>query len=155
MKYHEVEKAVRDLVAAAGARGRRRLGAAVVERLTGDDESAEAAEAEFDDDARRAFEAAREDPAGSTSAQLREWLERIDEGTLSDGDMDPRLVFALEALDRWAAYLDDPEDVEAVARLAIVSLEEVDYRVSADLDDFLGTPEMAAEFERITALLRG
>ncbi|MGW5054753.1 hypothetical protein [Actinokineospora sp. NPDC004072] len=39
-------------------------------------------------------------------------------------------------------------------QLAIRSLEAVDYEVSADLDDFLASPEMAAEFARIGRHLR-
>lgn len=156
MEYGEVEKAIRAAVATADEGGRRRLGAALVTRLTGDDELPAAAEVEFDDDARHAFAEACADPAGSTPEQLRAWLDRIDAGTLADGDMDPPVAFALEALDRWADYLADPgRSSDAVADLAVVSLNEVDYQVSAELDDFLGTPEMAAEYARITGLLRG
>ncbi|MEU4769710.1 hypothetical protein AB0H12_41465 [Actinosynnema sp. NPDC023794] len=154
MEYGEVEKAIRAAVATADEGGRRRLAAAVVARLTGDDELPAAAEVEFDDDARHAFAEACADPAGSTPERLRAWLDRIDAGTLADGDMDPQVTFALEALDRWADYLADPNP-DAVADLAIASLNEVDYQVSAELDDFLGTPEMAAEHARITGLLRG
>lgn len=71
---------------------------------------------------------------------------------MSDGDMDPRVLIAVEALDHWARYLAD-DDPGFLAELAVRSLEEVDYRVSAELDDFLGTPEMAAEYARSSALL--
>ena len=153
MTYDEVEKAVRELAAAADDEARRRFGAATVVRLTSDDELADAAEIEFDDDARQAFAEASEDPVGSTPEQLRAWLRWIDAGTLSDGDMDPQVLTALQALHHWADYLADG-GAEPIAELAIRSLEEVDYQVSARLDDFLGTPEMAAEFDRITTLLR-
>lgn len=152
MNHSEVRELVRDLVAAADAADRHRLGAATVARLTGDDELAEAAEAEFDDDARRAFAEACAAPADSTPGQLRAWLDRIEEGTLSDGDMDPQVLFALEALDHWAAYLAEG-DPDSLVELAMVSLDEVDYQVSADVDDFLATPETSAELDRITALL--
>lgn len=146
--YNEVEKAVRELVAAADDGKRHRFAADTVVRLTSGDDLPSAAEAEFDDDARQAFAAARTDPAGSTADQLRAWLDTIDDGTLSDGDMDPRLLWALEALEHWAGFLTD-RDPEFVTQLAIRALEEVDYQVSADLDDFLAAPEMAAEFARI------
>jgi hypothetical protein len=150
--YDEVEKAVRDMAAAADAEHRRRFGTATVIRLTSDEELASAAEVEFDEDARQAFAEACTDPVNSTPDQLHSWLERMDAGTLSDGDMDPLVLLALQALDHWAGYLVE-EDPEFIAELAIRSIEEVDYQVSASLDDFLGTPEMAAEFARISTLL--
>jgi hypothetical protein len=151
--YNEVEKAVRELVAAADDGKRHRFAADMVVRLTADEELTGAAEIEFDDDAQQAFAAARKDPAGSTATQLRAWLDTIDDGTLSDGDMDPQVLWALEALEHWAGFLAD-RDPEFVAQLAIRSLETVDYEVSAKLDDFLATPEMAAEWDRIGRYLR-
>jgi hypothetical protein len=151
--YTEVEQAVRELVTAAHDEKRHLFGAATVVRLTTGDDLAEAAEAEFDDDAHQAFERARTDPAGSTPDRLRAWLDTIDQGTLSDGDMDPRVLWALEALDHWASFLAG-RDPEFVVQLAIRSLEAVDYEVSASLDDFLASPEMAAEFDRISRHLR-
>lgn len=151
--YDEVEQAVRELVAAADDEKRHRFGAETVVRLTAGDDLADAAEAEFDDDARQAFEQARTDPAGSTPDRLRAWLDLIDKGTLSDGDMDPQVLWALEALEHWAGFLAD-RDPEFVVQLAIRSLEAVDYEVSARLDDFLASPEMTAEFDRIGRHLR-
>ncbi|WP_439658535.1 hypothetical protein ACSHWB_40085 [Lentzea sp. HUAS TT2] len=153
MHYNEVEQAVHELVAAADDERRHRFCAETVVRLTTGDDLADAAETEFDDDARQAFEQARTDPAGSTPDQLRAWLDTIDEGTLSDGDMDPQVLWALEALEHWAGFLAD-RDPEFVEQLAIRSLESVDFEVSARLDDFLASPEMAAEFERIGRHLR-
>ncbi|MFD5829424.1 hypothetical protein [Lentzea sp. NPDC060358] len=147
--YSEVEQAVRDLVAGADDEKRHRFGAETVVLLTTRDDLADAAEAEFDEDARRAFEQACADPAGSTPESLRAWLGTIDEGTLSDGDMEPQVLWALEALEHWAGFLAD-RDPELVVQLAIRSLESVDFEVSAPLGDFLSSPEMAAEFDRIT-----
>lgn len=152
MHYNDVERAVRDLVAAADDATRHRFAAETVVRLTAADDLTGAAEVEFDDDARQAFARARTDPVGSTAEQLRAWLDTIDDGTLSDGDMDPRVLWALEALEHWASFLAD-RDPESVTQLAIRSLEAVDYEVSAALDDFLATPEMAAEFARISGHL--
>ncbi|WP_149263931.1 hypothetical protein [Actinomadura sp. K4S16] len=45
------------------------------------------------------------------------------------------------------------ETVTELYELAMRAIEEVDHQVSADLDDFLATPEMAAEHERIRRLL--
>ncbi|MFD9697484.1 hypothetical protein [Lentzea sp. NPDC059081] len=153
MHYTEVEQAVRDLVATAEDEQRHRFGAETVRMLTEGDDLDDAAEAELDDDARQAFGQACADPAGSTPDQLRAWLDTIDEGTLSEGDMEPQLLWALEALEHWAGYLAD-RDPEFVVQLAIRALESVDYEVSAPLDDFLVSPEMTAEFERIGRHLR-
>jgi hypothetical protein len=151
--YNEVEQAVRELVAAAHNEKRHRFGAETVVRLTTGDDLADAAGVEFDHNAQQAFEQARTDPAGSMPDRLRTWLDTIDKGTLSDGDMDPQLLRALEALEHWASFLTD-RDPEFVVQLAIRSLEAVDYEVSASLDDFLASPEMAAEFDRISRHLR-
>ncbi|MFD4636283.1 hypothetical protein ACFWN2_03145 [Lentzea sp. NPDC058436] len=153
MHYSEVEQAVRELVEAADDERRHRFGAETVVLLTKGDDLTDAAETEFDDDARQAFEQARTDPAGSTPEQLRKWLDTIDEGTLSDGDMEPEVLWALEALEHWAGFLAGREP-EFVVQLAIRSLEAVDFEVSAALDDFLASPEMAAEFDRIGRHLR-
>ncbi|MFJ5986355.1 hypothetical protein [Lentzea sp. NPDC092896] len=153
MHYSEVEQAVRELVTAAGDEQRHRFGAETVVRLTTGDDLTDAAGAEFDDDAQQAFEQARTDPAGSTPDRLRAWLDTIDEGTPSDGDMDPQVLWALEALEHWTGFLVD-RDPEFVVQLAIRSLEAVDYEVSARLDDFLASPEMTAEFDRIGRHLR-
>lgn len=153
MHYNEVEKTVRDLVATADDSKRHRFAADTVIRLTANDDLTAAAEVEFDDDAQQAFNEARRNPTSSTADQLRTWLDTIDAGTLSDGDMDPQVLWALEALEHWTGFLTD-RNPELVAQLAIRSLETVDYEVSADLDDFLGTPEMAAEFDRIGRYLR-
>ncbi|WP_431937455.1 hypothetical protein [Micromonospora sp. RP3T] len=36
---------------------------------------------------------------------------------------------------------------------AVRAVEQVDHRIPADLDDFLASPEMAAEYARIERLL--
>jgi hypothetical protein len=153
VRYQEVEKTLRDLVAAAPPESGRRLGADVVTRLTSNADMRDVAEFEFDEDAQQAFTEACDDPVNSTGRQLQTLLARIDAGTLSDGDMDPQVISALMALDHWARYLAEG-DPGAIAELAIMSVEEVDFQVPANLDDFLATPEMAAEYARITTLLR-
>ncbi|MEV6715377.1 hypothetical protein AB0M48_25450 [Lentzea sp. NPDC051208] len=70
-----------------------------------------------------------------------------------DGDMEPQVLWALEALEHWASFLVD-RGPEFVVQLAIRSLEAVDHEVSAPLDDFLASAEMAAEFDRIGRRLR-
>jgi hypothetical protein len=151
VRYAEAEKALRDLAATADADRCRRFGADVVVRLTSDADMREAAEFDFDEDAQFAFAEACADPANSNGVQLRALLQRIDAGVLSDGNMDPRVICAVMALDHWAGYLTG--DPAAIGDLAIMSVEEVDFQVPGNLDDFLATPEMAAEYARITALL--
>ena len=151
MRYAEAEKALRDLAAAADPDRCRRFGADVVVRLTSDADLRDAAEFDLDEDAQQAFAEACADPANIDGVRLRALLHRIDAGVLSDGNMDPRLICALMALDHWDGYLNG--DPGAIGDLAIMSVEEVDFRVPANLDDFLATPEMAAEYARITTLL--
>ncbi|MET7668616.1 hypothetical protein [Micromonospora luteifusca] len=77
---------------------------------------------------------------------------RIDEGIVADGDLDQGLLTVITALEHWTTYLEENGRGE-LYELAIRSIEEVDFQVSADLDDVLATPKMAAEYERIRRLL--
>jgi hypothetical protein len=152
VRYTEVEKALRDLAAAADADRCRRFGADMVVRMTSDADLRDSAEIDLDEDAQQAFAEACADPVNSTGRHLQVLLHRIDAGVLSDTDMDAPLVAAIMALQHWADYLADG-DTREIADLAIMSIEEVDHRVPTKLDDFLSTPEMAAEYARITTLL--
>ncbi|MFI6077254.1 hypothetical protein ACIA5C_37565 [Actinoplanes sp. NPDC051343] len=67
-------------------------------------------------------------------------------------DMDPGLLTMISALEHWTTYLETGQKGE-LYELAIRSIEQVDFHVSADLSDFLAKPEMAAEYERIERLL--
>ncbi|RDI24432.1 hypothetical protein [Lentzea flaviverrucosa] len=151
MHYDEVEQAVRELATAADDEKRHRFGAETVVRLTAGDDLADAAGAEFDDDAgRRSSRRARTRPAALPTVFGRGWTRST--GARCPTDMDPQVLWALEALEHWASFLAD-RDPEAVVQLAIRSLEAVDYEVPARLDDFLASPAMAAEFDRIGARL--
>jgi hypothetical protein len=66
--------------------------------------------------------------------------------------MDPGLLTMISALEHWTTYLETGQKGE-LYELAIRSVEQVDFHVSADLGDFLAKPEMAAEYERIERLL--
>lgn len=58
----------------------------------------------------------------------------------------------LDALERWITFLETGRRGE-LHRLAIRSIEQVDFQVEADVNDFLATPEMATEYERIRRVL--
>ncbi|MFI6128573.1 hypothetical protein [Micromonospora sp. NPDC051141] len=153
MRYQEFEAAVRRLVAGARDEAVRAFGAETVARVVRDDElTGIAAAGELDDDAAAAFTAARANAATAGAAELRALLTRIDDGVLSDGDMDPELLVALSALEHWTTYLETGRRDE-IHELAVRAVEQVDHRVPADLDDFLASPEMAAEYARIERLL--
>ncbi|WP_141396599.1 hypothetical protein [Microbacterium gorillae] len=86
--------------------------------------------------------------ATATAEELHAALAAVDAGTLSDGDMDPGLLRALDALEAYAVVRSgDTED--GARRLAWLALEAVDDQHPAALEDFLGGPEMAASFAAI------
>ncbi|MFI2711289.1 hypothetical protein ACH495_14300 [Micromonospora sp. NPDC018662] len=153
MRYQEFEAAVRRLVAGAREEALRAFGAETVARVVRDEElPGIAAAGELDDAASAAFAVARANAATAGAADLRALLTRIDDGVLSDGDMDPELLIAVSALEHWTTYLETGRRDE-IHELAVRAVEQVDYRVPADLDDFLATPEMSAEYARIERLL--
>ncbi|RIV32726.1 hypothetical protein [Micromonospora radicis] len=153
MRYRELEAAIRQLVADADDDRLRAFGAETVNRLVASEQLDDVrVEDELDDDAVAAFTIARENVLTASASELRAQLTRVDDGVVSDGDMDPELLIALSALEHWTTYLETGRR-EELYELALRSVEQVDFQVSADLDDFLAKPEMAAEFERIERLL--
>ncbi len=68
--------------------------------------------------------------------------------------MDFPLWSILDALERWTAFLETGGRDE-IYELAIRSIERADFRIEAELDDFLAAPEMAAEYERVRRGLTG
>ncbi|MEU8087923.1 hypothetical protein AB0B57_30470 [Micromonospora sp. NPDC049101] len=152
MRYDELEAAILRLVVAAGADELRAFGLDTVTRLVRSDLLDTAADDELDEDAWAALATARENVRTASATELRAQLERIDAGVLADGDLDQGLLIVITALEHWTTYLEEDQRGE-LYELAIRSVEEVDFQVSADLDDFLATPEMTAEFARIERLL--
>ncbi|QDY08998.1 hypothetical protein FJK98_19120 [Micromonospora sp. HM134] len=152
MRYDECDSAIRELVDAADEDDLHAFGQATVTRVLASGLADGAGEDDLDEDAWAALTAARESVATADATELRGHLDRIDAGILADGDMDPGLIVALSALEHWTSYLEEHRRGE-LYELAIRSLEEVDHRVPAALDDFLAEPEMAAEYTRITASL--
>ncbi|TJZ78012.1 hypothetical protein FCG67_13330 [Rhodococcus oryzae] len=153
--YDEVENAVRECATHATAAAQFAFGVAVTRDLLTADGVAAAAVAELTEAGARAVSAAT-DGAGTASAeQFRAWILEIDEGDLSNGDMDPDLLRAITALEAWAAYLEERSS-ERIAALGISLLEQADFRASgAPLDDFLAPQETRQAFERIRAALTG
>ncbi|MGC4869572.1 hypothetical protein ACLQ3B_29495 [Micromonospora sp. DT53] len=152
MRYDELEAAIRELVVAADENALRVFGLETVSRLVRSELLDSAVDDELDEDAWAALAAARETVQTATAAELRAQLERIDAGVLADGDLDQGILIVLTALEHWTTYLEEGQRGE-IYELAIRSVEEVDIQVSADLDDVLATPEMAAEYARIRHLL--
>ncbi|WP_089155485.1 hypothetical protein [Micromonospora sp. NBS 11-29] len=153
MRYHELEAAIRGLVDGAGEADLRVFGVETVARLVRDDELSEvAAEGELDEDAAAAFRLACANAPTAGADDLRALLTRIDDGVLTDGDMDPALLIVVSALEHWTTYLETGRRGE-IYELAVRAVEQIDHQVPADLDDFLATPEMAAEYARIARLL--
>ncbi|MBM7493627.1 hypothetical protein JOD64_004849 [Micromonospora luteifusca] len=152
MRYDELEAEILQLVVAAGEDQLRVFGLETVTRLVRGELLATVADDELDEDGWAALASARENVRTADATELRVQLVRIDEGILADGDLDQGLLTVITALEHWTTYLEENGRGE-LYELAIRSIEEVDFQVSADLDDVLATPEMAAEYERIRRLL--
>jgi hypothetical protein len=153
VRYDELEAAILRLVRGADDDTLRRFGAETVARLVREELLLDVAvEDELDEDAMAALSIARETVVTAGPVELRTQLTRIDEGILADGDMDPGLLTTISALEHWTTYLETGQKGE-LYEVAIRSIEQVDFHVSADLGDFLAKPEMAAEYERIERLL--
>ncbi|WP_327031955.1 hypothetical protein [Micromonospora ureilytica] len=152
MRYDELEAAIRELVGEAGEDELRVFGVETVTRLVRSELLDTAADDDLDEDAWAALASAREIVRTADAAELRAQLTRIDAGILADGDLDQGILIVVGALEHWTTYLEEGRR-EELYELAIRSVEEVDFQVSADLDDFLATPEMAAEYARIKRLL--
>lgn len=109
-------------------------------------------EDELTEEARAALTTACANVLTISAAELHDALAAIYDGILVEDDLDPGVLTAIRALAHWHSYLEQNRRGE-LYELAIRSIEKVDHEVSADLDDFLATPEMAAEYERIRRLL--
>ncbi|WP_430334806.1 hypothetical protein [Rhodococcus sp. ACT016] len=153
--YEEVENFVRERAAHATVQAQIEFGITVTRELLTADGVAAAAAAELTEAGARAVSAAADGASTASAEQLRAWIVEIDEGDLSDGDMDPDLLRAITALEAWAAYLEQRSS-EWIAALGIALLEQADFQASgAPLDDFLAPPETRQAFERIRATLSG
>lgn len=151
--YEEVENSVRECAAHATARAQVEFGIAVTRELLTADGVATAAAAELTETGARAVSAAAAGTGTASAEQLRAWIVEIDEGDLSDGDMDADLLRAITALETWTAYLEEGSS-ERIAALGIALLEQADFRASgAPLDDFLAPPQTRQAFARIRAAL--
>jgi hypothetical protein len=153
VRYDELEAAILQLVRVAGDDALRAFGAETVVLLVREELTLDVAvEYELDEKAQAALRAACENVVTASPVELRRQLARVDEGTLTDGNMDPGLLTVISALEHWTTYLEAGSRDE-LYELAIRSIEQVDFQVSADLTDFLAKPEMAAEYDRIVRLL--
>ncbi|MEU8305794.1 hypothetical protein AB0C84_19740 [Actinomadura sp. NPDC048955] len=152
MNYSELETDVLRLIIEAGEDDVRAFGEETVTRLVRPELLRGAAEDELSQDARAALANACANVLTISADGLRDELATIYDGILVDDDLDDGVLTAIRALSHWQSYLEQNRRGE-LYELAIRSIEDVDHEVSADLDDFLAAPEMAAEYERIRRLL--
>ncbi|MDX2758457.1 hypothetical protein ACSCB1_02120 [Streptomyces europaeiscabiei] len=152
MNYSEVEADILRLIVEATEGSVRAFGEQTVTRLVRPELLRGAADDELTEDARAALTTACVDVLTISAAELHDALATIDDGILVDDDLDTGVLTAISALAHWKSYLEQNRRGE-LYELAIRSIEDVDHEVSADLGDFLATPEMAAEYERIRQLL--
>ncbi|WP_338743658.1 hypothetical protein [Actinomadura luteofluorescens] len=152
MNYSELEADVLRMIIEAGEDDVRTFGEETVTRLVRPELLRGAAEDELSQDARAALANACANVLTISADGLRDELATIYDGILVDDDLDCGVLTAIRALSHWQSYLEQNRRGE-LYELAIRSIEDVDHEVSADLDDFLAAPEMAAEYERIRRLL--
>ncbi|MFI9564425.1 hypothetical protein [Streptomyces rishiriensis] len=152
MNYSELEADVLRLVVGATDDDARAFGEETVTRLVRPALLRGAAEDELTDEARAALATACGNVLTISAAELRDKLATIYDGILVEDDLDTGVLTAVSALAHWKSYLEQNRRGE-LYQIAIRSIEDVDHEVSADLDDFLATPEMAAEHDRIRRLL--
>lgn len=155
MRYDEVERAVRSAAEAAAPADRNSMMTYAVARLARPGVAEPAVDEEFTAEAARVFRQACAEATDATAETLDRHLAMVDAGTLSDGDMDHEVMWALSALEARRDFLlrGDPE---LVASVAIGLLEIIDFRIrGAEIDDFLADPEMLAQYQTILALLAG
>lgn len=153
MQYRDVERALEHAVDSATPDGKRALALYAVGKLTLLDRFENAIATEFTRDAADAFLAACADPSGADADTLINWLDRIDKGILSDGDMDTCALWALISLEAWRDYQQN-ENSSSIYVLALTLLEVIDFEIDgADLHDFLADARMSEEFNMILRLL--
>ncbi|MFE6483936.1 hypothetical protein ACFVGN_13515 [Streptomyces sp. NPDC057757] len=152
MNYSELEADILQLVVAADERSARVFGEETVTRLVRPGLLRYAAQDELAEDAWAALTTARENVLTIGAAELGRLLSTVYDGILVEDDLDSGVLTTIQALAHWQGYLEKNLRGE-LYELAVRSIEEVDHEVSADLDDFLATPPMAAEYARIRRLL--
>ncbi|MEU5045046.1 hypothetical protein [Streptomyces griseorubiginosus] len=152
MKYSELEADILRLIVAATEDDVRAFGEETVTRLVRPERFRDAAEDELTEEARAALTTACAHILTISAAELHDVLATIYDGILVEDDLDPGVLTAVQALAHWHSYLENDRRGE-LYELAIRSVEDIDHDVSADLDDILAAPEMAAEYKRIRRLL--
>lgn len=152
MNYSELQADILRLIVGATEDAARVFGEETVTRLVRPELLRGVSEDELTEDARTALGDACANVLTISATELQDKLATIYDGILVDDDLDTGVLTVISALDHWQSYLEQQRRGE-LYELAIRSVEDVDHQVSADLDDFLATPEMAAEHERIRRLL--
>ncbi|MFJ3795423.1 hypothetical protein ACIPSJ_03975 [Streptomyces sp. NPDC090088] len=152
MEYSELEGDVLRLVVGATEGGVRAFAEETVTRLVRPELLRDAAEDELTEAARAALATACANVLTISAAELHDALATVYDGILVEDDLDLGILTVISALAHWQSYLEQNRRGE-VYELAIRSIEDIDHEVSADLGDFLATPQMAAEYERIRRLL--
>ncbi len=152
VRYDQLEADVLRLIVGATDSSVRAFGEQTVTRLVQPVLLHGAAEDELTQEARDALATACANVLTISAGELHDALATIYDGILVDDDLDAEVLTAVSALAHWHSYLEQNRRGE-LYELAIRSIEDVDHQVSADLDDFLAAPEMAAERERIRRLL--
>lgn len=152
MTYKELEAHILRLIVAADEGDVRAFGQETVTRLVRPELLLGAADDELTGEARTALVTACANVLTMSADELHDALATVYEGILVEDDLDHGLLTAITALAHWHGYLEGNRRGE-LYELAVRSVEAVDHEVTADLDDVLATPEMAAEYGRLQRVL--
>ncbi|PRY45110.1 hypothetical protein [Umezawaea tangerina] len=152
MDYAELANDVLQRVIAASEDDLLAFAKDTVTRLVREEQLEDADEDELTEEAWAALTTARATVLTGTATELRALLTTVDEGILAEEDLDGGVIAVLSAIEHWTTFLEEGRRGE-LYELAIRSIEDVDHQETADLDDFLAGPAMAAEYERIRRAL--
>ncbi|MER6561363.1 hypothetical protein ABT300_27265 [Streptomyces sp. NPDC001027] len=152
MDYSELEAHILQMIVAASEEDVRAFGEETVTRLVRPELLRGAAEDELTDEARAVLGTACANVLTISAAELHDALATMYDGILVEDGLDTGVLTVISALEHWKSYLEQNRRGE-LYELAIRSIEDIDHEVSADLHDFLATPQMAAEYQRIRRLL--
>lgn len=156
MTWDEFDSWLRAAIAGAGSAQREALAADVVTRMTRQEVFGKVLDpaSELDESGWAALARAREALFTASPDELRQRLQDVDAATLTEGNMDPYLLWAICAVTHWAEFRDGGEE-EELRWLALTAIDEADFVEEGDIQDFLAKQLLRAEADRIADLLGG
>jgi hypothetical protein len=161
MTNGELEKRVNQLVKRASDESRRRFALETIRLLR--QSAASAIQEQLSEGERALLSSVLDHLSDWEPSRLSEVFNEYDRATSDDPirsiEFDPVLTDLLVSIDEWLNYCrtGNPRHVFSIA---IARINTIDYAIGGDREDYsidnmLGAPEMAAEYERIRQMLSG